>query len=69
MKEWDAPKSNKTVAGKVLTKRVPKTTSGASLASSVVTWFTQPHEGAWGGVDASLRGGEGLAGAGGGVGA
>ena len=43
-------------------------TSGASFASSAVTWFTRPRAGTWGGVDTALGGGEGLAGAGGGVG-
>ena len=63
MNECDAPESNKTDAGQELTRSVPKTTSCASLASSAVTWFTRPREGAWGGADDDRGGGEGLAGA------
>ena len=37
--EWEAPESNKTVAGTVLTGNVPSTMSGAFCASSLVTWF------------------------------
>ena len=68
MNEYDASESSKTVAGYELASNVPKTMSGVLFASSAVTWFTRPCAGTWGGVDAALGGGEGLAGAGGGVG-
>jgi hypothetical protein len=41
-KECDAPESNNTLAGMELTRNRPRTTSGASAASSAVTWFRQP---------------------------
>jgi hypothetical protein len=41
-KEWDALKSNSTLAGVELTRNVPRTMSGASAASSAVTWFRRP---------------------------
>ena len=40
MKECDAPESNNTLAGTELTISVPIKTSGDSLASWVLTWFT-----------------------------
>jgi hypothetical protein len=36
-KEYEAPESNNTFAGTELMRNIPRTTSGASAASSVVT--------------------------------
>ena len=43
MKECDAPESNNTIAGAELTGNLPRTTSGVSSASWVVTKLTRPH--------------------------
>ena len=36
--EWEAPESNKTIAGMLLTENIPLTTSRASHASSAEIW-------------------------------
>src|SRR6266542_6022240 len=47
IKECDAQKSNNTVAGAELTKNLPRTTSGVSSASWVVTRLTRPLPKDW----------------------
>ena len=39
--EWEAPESNKITAGMSLIENIPRTTSGASQASSVEIWWTR----------------------------
>jgi hypothetical protein len=39
IKEWDAPESNKTVAGCELAKNIPSTMSWVCLASLVASWL------------------------------
>jgi hypothetical protein len=42
MIECDAPESNSTIAEVALMKNIPRTTPGASRASSAATWLTLP---------------------------
>ena len=43
MYECDAPESNKTEAGYVLTRSVPMRTQGSSSTPSAETWFRRPR--------------------------
>jgi hypothetical protein len=43
MKECDAPESNYITTEVALMKNIPRTTSGASWASSTATWLTLPR--------------------------
>ena len=42
IKEWEAPESNKIIAGMLLIGNIPMTTSGSSRASSAERWCTCP---------------------------
>ena len=47
IKEWEAPESNKIIAGMLLTGNIPMKTSGSSWASSAERWSACPLMVCW----------------------